>query len=1514
MSLQPKIRRILTLPSLPPVSSNGGISHHHILRQLHHKIQPSVSIHVTATADIDSNENAVGGGGGGGAGGGGIPRHMIQHPVLPLVAYAFLPTVDHSTPLPPPPMSMMIVVQDVMTNEIIISISWYELYLAYCHAMSISSSSTISIKNIQSQMGIQIKSLQFHDLYTVQWSTPSSFSRFTTTTTTTHTASSSMTHRMTPQLLMIQTEKCLLFVNLRRGTCHTTTTTGMTTVTLATPSQVSSGGGGHVGNSHSILYGYCNERTLRGTSSSTPTPSSSSPSCVPSSNVLPLSTTNSNHQHPYVLIGCNDGTMKVIDYTNNTILKRIKGLGKSDYVVQLLYADSYANHCSSNNTNGPATTTTTTTLSSKSTLVRPKRILTVTKRGYIYMIEIMIHDHANTTDTGSKSTEPASTSSSSSSFTIDVLPPMARLYVPTTSLVDANSDDPTLTSGSSSDSNGVHDSMDHSLYQYDPHLDKFYWLVPASSSSSVSSSSNVTASNSATPASNNTIGPILYVWDFKTIFRNHKNYNGNITDDKTTPMLKPEPTMTVRFPSIVTLGHSNLLSPTTASTTISASNTISSNTGGVTADLTTTTKTSALTTPSKDDTSLSTTTTNTIANTKYTILTGIVHPAFHEDTVVAMTLSSTGDLCLYGAAVTSFINTSNVNSAVQAAPCMAIHIKQLILKQLLQYQNNDDPNILMMVEQIELKVYGATTCTLQSPSCCGPCISVATSWGIFNLELPIYSNPHVHSRCTNGNRIVHYGAGLGSYGKSIISVQQNGYITYASMDILQSNPTGYIEPKNVVKIYESHNSSVLITEHQRHRPFRYAPLLLPSPSGNFICFFHHCEYRYEIYTTSSLIQQVGQARAMAGKNTNAGVGSVDVLQHRNLMVTSGTGICDFAWIADDDVFSILHASDLQEYMHLNVPKQIADASGLLSPNLKFINAGMGAATNLAKTVTKTATTTAQSATKLATSAAVTTTTKTVGVTTKAIISGAKGVKKTFGIFGKRKKDEATGAMSMTTSVDEDDEVEDTADMSTTASTKNAAAAAMLAMQQQQTPSSAPTGQNKRQRYIELKKLELTNIETTAVVEAGMPLATCTSMGNLSLRGGNRKLPTMIFGGPVLCVASISDTDDKKDGYGHFYSRKSATSATMSSDLDGGKAATSTQYQATGPVLPYPDLVAWDDDGILCAIVVENRILVYVSNEPNFELLGTVRIGSPTMPMAEITNLKFVHGALFCCTFNSVHCVMLGDIEGTSICRFDTYLLASSDVIGLTENQPHVASSAMHSLVPTPLAIPLILPTILGYQSGSLLVSTVRGVFAIPLTSPLIRIGLLLGGGQTERAAKWFDAVDQVDHEALASFLERRGHPELALQLYGISLETIIDISMRNGYIERLEDAVETYGVLGLRAIDMGRGVTPNIFGQEEETLNETPSVVVCVGAYLLAHGRIELARRLATECVRSGEQGQRDALFLGALLLPVDESDATRLIQRAVLEANRGQEQSSKEWLMGNYVREFVLRSNSNPN
>ena len=341
----------------------------------------------------------------------------------------------------------------------------------------------------------------------------------------------------------------------------------------------------------------------------------------------------------------------------------------------------------------------------------------------------------------------------------------------------------------------------------------------------------------------------------------------------------------------------------------------------------------------------------------------------------------------------------------------------------------------------------------------------------------------------------------------------------------------------------------------------------------------------------------------------------------------------------------------------------------------------------------------------------------------------------------------------------------------------------------------------------------------------------------------------------------------------------------------------------------------DDDGRLCAIVVANRVAVYLlggdGSEGDFVLLGAVRIGSPLVPTAPVTSAKFLHGALYCCTWDSVHCVLLGgdlDYSGSTstghapICHLDAYLLASTDVPRIPEAIPTVSGTeaAYTSLGPIPISLPLLNPSVLGYQNGSLLVSTLRGVHAIPLNSPLMRIGLLLASGQIDRAVRWFDAVPNTDHEALARFLERRGKPELALELPGLSLETIVDLSMRYGCVDRLEEVVETFGLGGLQAIDMGRGVSST----SSSPNNHAHSIVVCVGAYLLAHGRLELVRRLASECLHAGDQGKKDAFVLGTLLLPVDEADATRLIHRAVRDDAAALDD---DWWIGNFARDFVL-------
>lgn len=415
-------------------------------------------------------------------------------------------------------------------------------------------------------------------------------------------------------------------------------------------------------------------------------------------------------------------------------------------------------------------------------------------------------------------------------------------------------------------------------------------------------------------------------------------------------------------------------------------------------------------------------------------------------------------------------------------------------------------------------------------------------------------------------------------------------------------------------------------------------------------------------------------------------------------------------------------------------------------------------------------------------------------------------------------------------------------------------------------------------------VELRRLVETSGTDGNVSSVTPTGLGELSLRSGKRNPPIVLFGGPVLCVASKLDENDA--GLAYFYTKKK-----------GSKEESSAEYASSGPAFPCPDMVVWDDEGRLCAVIIESIVSIYYSEEPEFIMLGTMRVGTPADVDAQVISARFVHGSLYCTTRSAVQVIFLGALDG-SVCHLDLFTLASSDIATLP-SRTIATESKSSSLTPPTIPMPLNYPTILGFQNGALMISTVSGIQAIPLNNPLLRIGTLLGGGLTQRAEKWFDAVPPSEHEELANFLERRGVPELAMSLPGISLETMLDFCMRYDYIDRLEEMVETYGLKGLRAIDMSRGVTSDVFGPVRHGAS---SVVVCVGAYLLSHGKIELVRRLATECLRSGEEGKREAFVLASILLSVDVSDSKRVMHRAVQGEDHG------DWLVGNYVRDNMLK------
>mmetsp|Transcript_16992 Transcript_16992/g.35101 ORF Transcript_16992/g.35101 Transcript_16992/m.35101 type:complete len:1224 (-) Transcript_16992:1144-4815(-) len=819
----------------------------------------------------------------------------------------------------------------------------------------------------------------------------------------------------------------------------------------------------------------------------------------------------------------------------------------------------------------------------------------------------------------------------------------------------------------------------------------------------------------------------------------------------------------------------------------------------------------------------------------------VTHGAFSEDTVLLGSVSlATGDLHLIGAS----FHPTNTSSQVSGTTVMSADVAALI----------QQDGSLEFTPSLRI---GAIR---QSPLMAGSSHSLllASNIGIILLELP------TTSANLPGARHAHFGAGLGSLGKSILYVQDSSVI-YGSLDVLVGNPTGRMQAKNTVTVYESPAAHNLPTEIQK-RPFRSAPLFLPSPSGIFLCLFWPMEFRFEILHTASLLQKVG---------TRSGQ-----VSQRSPVVASGHGVADFGWIGDDDVYALLHAIDFVEQAtaFMVTPAAMEQASGDDTTNIRVsvksvANLGRSvtksavSATSATLAVTKSATSATLAVTKSATSA---TLAATSAATKAAVNTTKKGMKRSIGLFGKKKKRGDDGGLS---AMEAESEAA-TEDMSETTESNDPMHMAPIKVDMNQTNQRLQEAAA-RKRQIELRKLELVESNASAL-SASIAAATSSSLGEVTLRGGNRNVPTAVFGGPVLCVGSR--TEDDPEGSAHFYAKKA--------DSSGSRA---DEYVSTGPTLPYPDLVVWDDDGVLCAVMVENRVAIYALDSPKFVLLGNVRIPNPSNSFAPIYSAKFVHGVLYCCSSGSVHCVFLGDAE--SISQLECFELASIDV---PVAGPIASLQQYKGFMPPSFPLPLVLPSVLGYQSGSLVVSTVRGLHAVPLTHPLLRIGTLLSAGQTDTAKKWFDAVPTFECEALSGFVERRGFPELAIEVSGISIERIVDLSMRHGFIGRLEEVVETYGVRGLRSIDAGRGLSPSLFGEHGG------SVVVSVAAYLLAHGRIELARRMATECLRSGDEGRRDALLVASLLLSVDEHDASRLVGRAV-------EDVSMDWPVAQFIRHYIL-------
>jgi hypothetical protein len=885
-------------------------------------------------------------------------------------------------------------------------------------------------------------------------------------------------------------------------------------------------------------------------------------------------------------------------------------------------------------------------------------------------------------------------------------------------------------------------------------------------------------------------------------------------------------------------------------------------------------------------------------NISHTIFSGWFHESIPMDCIASAAVTKEGDFQVLLSPLHG--SGTSIKNPFPAVTVLSVNLGQIIQRDMQLPEN----------KEVQLKVQSLY---------CPPLRDSSTFYFGTNIGTLLIKMVDGNLIPFPGSQHAHLSANHGSLGKAILAVRR-GEIVYGSLEppggSTVVNPMGPMESKKKIVVYESPPPLHLPAEILK-RPVRLPPLFLPSPSRNYVCVFWKEEMRYEVLHILTILDRVSSGSQTASTTP---------------LVASGNGVSSFAWVGDSDLFSLLYnpeqdlalkvgidlsapqatlgkefanaalkvtdvtklreLKNLKEIMSMNAVtgagKSVVSTAGKLQTfkgiqelgtgtgkaALKLGKGSMSLTKKVAKGTGKIAFGTVKGTTKIAYGTAKGTAKMAPGIakgtarlavaTGKAGIQGTKfAVGGTFGLLGRRKKERE----KTETGSEEMEEIDDSSRVSaflpSLSETKGSSDDNMSIME-------------RKFPWIELRTLE------ASTSGDGSTSVASSNIGELTLRTGKRNPPTIMFGGPVLCVGS--KYNEHEEGLAYFYTQKK-----------GEKGDSAASYVSSGPAFPCPDIVAWDEEGRLCAVVIQSRVSIYLSDEPDFIMLGTARLGSSADADVEVTSARFIHGTLYCSTRSSVQCIFLGDLEG-GVCHLDVFTLTSSDVSTLPSE---TIALDQKSLTPPTIPMPLNHPTILGYQNGSLMVSTAAGVHAIPLGYPLLRIGALIAAGQPQRAEPWFDAVPEDDHEALATFVERRGAPELALQLSGISLETIVDLCMRFGFVEELENIVEAYGLKGLRSIDMGRGLSSNIFGPEDYGA----SIVVCVGAFLLSYGRVELVRRLATECLTSSDEGKREGFMLASLLLSVQGSDSRRVIERAVKNL-----EDDDDWPVGHFVRDHILQ------
>jgi hypothetical protein len=192
---------------------------------------------------------------------------------------------------------------------------------------------------------------------------------------------------------------------------------------------------------------------------------------------------------------------------------------------------------------------------------------------------------------------------------------------------------------------------------------------------------------------------------------------------------------------------------------------------------------------------------------------------------------------------------------------------------------------------------------------------VATTIGLFVVKMMdgnVVSFP--------GTQTAHFSANLGTMGRAVLYAR-GAQLFYSPLEpaggVLEVNPIGRMEygnPSKAALVYESPPPMHLPPEIQK-RPVRLPPSFLISPSRNYVCCFWREEMRYEILSVTSILERV--------TNRNS-----PLVAANNPVVASGTGVASFAWIGDEDVFSLLYDPEQDLALKVGVDLSAPEAAKL----------------------------------------------------------------------------------------------------------------------------------------------------------------------------------------------------------------------------------------------------------------------------------------------------------------------------------------------------------------------------------------------------------------------------------------------------------------------------------------------------------------------------------------------------------------------------------------------------------